>query len=165
MRFHDEIIYPAPPATVFSMLRDTAFRSEVCVATGALAHDVDVAEIGDAVTVTTTRVMPAEVPELVRRFVGERITISQRERWMVGNDAVGRRADLLLRIVDAPATMQGSITLASHPDGCLETIAGDLRVTVPFVGGRIEAEVARALTLAIDREATVGRGYLASAGS
>lgn len=163
MQFTEVITYPAPPDTVFAMLGDPEFRANVCRATGALEHSVGIDPDGDEVVVTTVRVMPAEVPDFVRRLVGERIEVAQHERWSPA-DATGRRAaSLSLRISGAPANMHGGIELAPHDVGCQETISGDLRVLVPFVGGRIEAEMVRALRLAIEREAQVGHEYLGAA--
>lgn len=161
MQFREEITYPSPPDAVFAMLTDPEFRSLVCRETGALSHSVAVEPSGVDIVVSTVRVMPAQVPEFVRRFVGEHIEVAQHERWPPAEAAGHRSAALSLQITGAPATMRGGIHLVRTADGgCLETISGDLRVQVPFVGGRIEPEVARALRLAIGKEAEVGHGYL-----
>lgn len=160
MRLQVAFTYPAPPDDVFAMLCDVEFRRRVCAATGALEQRATVERNGDGAIVTTVRVMPPQVPDIVRTFVGDRIEIVQRERWGRA-DASGRRgAELALDITGTPATMRGTVTLEPLDDGTRETIAGDVKVAVPFFGGRIEPEIVRAIELAIAREGEVGRAWL-----
>lgn len=159
MRFAADIRYPASPDAVFDMLTDPSFRTAVCEATRALEHAVEVDRRGDDAVVRVVRVMPAQVPDLVRRFVGEQLEIVQRERWRA--PAGDRRvADLTLEITGTPASMRGTVTLAPDGDGTRQTVEGDVRVAVPFVGGRVEPEIARAIRLALDKEAEVGHRRL-----
>jgi hypothetical protein len=60
-----------------------------------------------------------------------------------------------------PATMSGSVVLAASADGASEQISGDLVVSVPFLGKRIEPEVAKAIVAAAAKEQQTGRTWLA----
>ena len=53
----------------------------MCAATGATSWDVAVDADESGGTVTVTRVLPAEVPDAVRRIVGETVTVTQTETW------------------------------------------------------------------------------------
>jgi hypothetical protein len=153
--------YDADPEAVFAMLRDKAWREGVCQATHAVDYSVDVEESDDGVvTIETTRVLPASVPEPFRSMVGDRIEIVQTERWSPAEDDV-RNATVEVHITKQPASMTGTMTLAPHGAGTRQTVTGDIRVRIPLLGRRIEPELAKAIRAALDKEAEQGRAYLA----
>lgn len=143
------------------MLCDPAFRGRVCEATYALDHSVSVESEGDVVVVSVVRVMPADVPPVVRGVVGDRIKISQVERWRAAAHAGQRNADLALTVVGHPARMSGSIVLAAIDGATRGTIEGELNVSVPIFGGRLANEMAKGFRFALSVEAEVAKEYLA----
>lgn len=158
-----EIRYPgASVEKVVALLFDPRFRQEVCMATLAIDQQVDVEPGADgAAVVTITRTLPAQVPDFVKRFVGETITLAQTETWAPDDGSGVRRADLVLRVVGQPAAMNGSITVGHTEGEVVETVNGDLQVSVPFFGGRVEAEIVTALEAAARVEEETGRAWLA----
>lgn len=157
-----QLSYPgASLEDVYELALNDEFRAAVCVATGALEHHVDVrrADDGSAV-VTVRRTMPAEVPDFVRRFVGDTIAIVQTETWAPGDGSDRRRAQLALQIVGQPAAMTGSLALDSSGGGVREVVSGDLRVSIPFLGRKIEAEIAKGVLSAARKEEQLGRQWL-----
>jgi hypothetical protein len=152
--------YDADPETVFAMLRDKAWREEVCQATHAVDYSVDVEEADDGVvTIEITRVLPANVPEPFKSMVGDHIEIVQTETWSPAEDDV-RHADIEVHVSKQPASMTGTMTLAPHGAGTRQTVTGDVRVRIPLLGRRIEPELAKAIRAALDVEAEQGRAYL-----
>ena len=83
--------FDADPDRVFAMLCDQAWREEVCRATHAIDYSVSVEKSGGTVTVRTTRVLPAEIPEPFKSMVGDRIEIVQVETWPAEPDRDGTR--------------------------------------------------------------------------
>jgi Protein of unknown function (DUF2505) len=155
--------YDADPGTVFAMLCDEAWREEVCRATHAIEHSVDIEESDDGlVHVRTTRLLPASVPEPFKSMVGEHIEIEQAEAWSPADGDGVRRADLEVRITRQPASMTGTMTLEPHGSGTRQTVTGDIRVRIPLLGRRIEPEIAKAIRAALDKEGECGRAYLGS---
>ena len=162
MRLNERLEYPASPDEVFAMITDTSFREAVCQATGALSWTVqiDPAEGGTGgASVMVTRVMPSEVPDMVKKIVGETIEVVQSEQWEPA-DGVGHHAELLVEIEGQPAKMLGSETIAAEGEGATLTVDGDIKVSIPLVGGRLEKEVARAMTAALQVEHRRGLDYL-----
>ncbi len=133
----------------------------VCAATMAISHRVEtrVADDGSAV-VTVSRTLPAQVPDFVKRFVGETIELVQSETWAADDGTGVRRADLALKVVGQPATMTGTMTLEEGADGVHEHINGELTVAVPFFGAKIETEIAKGIVAAARAEETTGRKWL-----
>jgi hypothetical protein len=160
MKLREEIAYPADVEAVFAMLCDPAFRSQVCEATYAIDHSVSVHSEGDLVVVSIVRVMPADVPAVVRQVVGDRIKIEQIERWAVAERAGRRTAELSLKVLGQPASMFGRIALAAVDGATRGIIEGDLNVNVPFFGGRLANEMVKGFRFALSVEADVAKDYL-----
>lgn len=161
MKLEESQVYDADPDTVFAMLCDRAWREEVCRATHAVDFSVEVEETADGVTVRTTRLLPAEVPEPVKSMVGDHIEIVQDETWHPADGDGVRRADVDVRISRQPASMIGTMTLRPHGSGTRQTVTGDIRVRIPLLGRRLEPEIAEAIRAALDKEGECARAYLA----
>jgi hypothetical protein len=111
-------------------------------------------------TVVVDQTQPAQgVPSFAKKFVGEEIRIVQRETW---RDTTS--ADLDIEIPGKPGTMQGSITLAGDGAHTVQTVAGDIRVKLPLVGGRIEEMVGDIFRSALRTEQRVGAAWLSRNG-
>ena len=161
MQFAERLDYPAAPDAVWAMYCDPAFREQVCAATGAISHHVDVTANGAGAAVTVTRVLPARMSESIRKLVGDTVTVTQTETWGADDSSGARRADVTLCVDGKPASMTGTHTLVPTGTGCALQVVGDLKVAIPFLGGRLESELAKLIGGALQREQQVGQRYLA----
>ena len=152
--------YDAPPDRVFAMLCDPAWRERVCRESRAVRWDVTVDAGGDGARVTVVRVLPARVPDLVKSMVGETIETVQTEQWGPAGADGSRRGDFHVQIKGQPATATGEVRLQPHGAGTRETVVGDVRVKIPFIGKRIEPEIAKAIRAGIGVEHRLGVTYL-----
>jgi hypothetical protein len=166
MEVRAEISYPAAsPDSVFAMACHKEFRAAVCEATGALDHRIDVDRgLDGGARITVERTVPADVPDVVRSFVGRTLTIVQTEVWGPAGPDGSRVAALHIAVKAQPATMTGTQTMEAVGAGTRQLIRGELTVSVPFVGKRIEPEVAKAVVAAAAREQQTGRAWLARGG-
>ncbi len=166
MHVTTDIDYPgAEPTAVFALVSDRDFRAAVCEATRSIEYDIDmtVADDGSG-DITVTRTLPADVADFVKAFVGKTITIVQSEQWGPAGPDGSRSADLVISVKGQPATMKGSVTIRPVDGGARQQIDGELVVSVPFFGKRIEPEVAKAIYAAADKEQETGRAWLARSG-
>jgi Protein of unknown function (DUF2505) len=170
MRLTARLDYPgAAPDRVMAMLTDPAFLSQVCAATGALRHDIDVAAAGGGYVVTTSRELPTDrVPELVRSLVGERLTVRRVDRWdaVAGTGRTGRTGRIEVTIAGTPVSLTGSLALSPAPspsgtEGTTQLVDGDLNAAIPLLGSRIARAAEPAVRAAIEVEERVGRAWLA----
>lgn len=154
MDLRAEINYPTDdPAVAYALVVDPEFRAEVCKATQALDFDVSVDEHdGGGATVTIDRLMPADLPDAMKKLVGETVKIVQTEEWGAPDAGGQRSADLLIRIVGQPATMTGAVQMTRTGDSVTSFIRGDVKVAVPFFGKKVEPEIATAILAAIRQE-------------
>ncbi len=161
MQFTAEIRYSAAPDAVFAMLLDPVFQNRVSAATGALDQSVDIEPAGGGATITTTRKLPADdLPDFVRRFVGETLEVMRVDHWGPASD--GRRdGTVVVEITGAPVRLTGTITLAAQDGGTVEQLAGELKASLPLVGGKVEKAAEPAMRAAIAKEQEVGDAWLA----
>lgn len=161
MDLYSELHFDADPVTVFTMLTDEAYISRKTTAAKALRHEVSVSRQGDRVTIQLTRVMPPDVPDFVRRFVGETIDIKQTDLWEPAAADGSRTGSISLDMVGAPVTCTGSMSLTGNGGGSVVSIKGTVKASVPLFGGKIEQAVHQGLTEAAKIEERVGRAWLA----
>lgn len=93
-----------------------------------------------AFTATTTLRMPTEqVPDIVRRFVGQSVQVRETQEWSAPEADGSRRGTIRVEVIGAPATMTGRTRLVPAGDGASRLeIDGDLVAKVPLIGRKIE---------------------------
>ncbi len=156
------ITYPnVSPERAFALSLDPEFRKAVCRATGALDYDVSVKQSDDGgADVTVARTVPADLPDFVKRLVGETVSIRQTERWTPPDSSGGRTANLVVEIQGQPAKMTGTMVLERQGSGSRQAITGELKVAIPFLGRKMEPEVAKAIVAAVGKEQETGEIWL-----
>ncbi len=101
--------FETDPAAVFAMLRDPEYVQAKCAATGSLETTVDVNATPDgAVTITSTRVLPADVPAPAKKFVGETISATETQEWSAAT----------LTVPEQPMCPSTSAAHCHFPDRC-----------------------------------------------
>jgi hypothetical protein len=163
VRLSAEIRYDVDPEQVFSMISDPDFQEAKCVATGSLEHEVDVSEDDDGVVaVYSRRTMPTDqLPDFARSFVGRTVMLRETQRWQPSATDGTRTGSVLVEIEGVPVRFTGSMVLTPDGEGCHQPIEGDLKASVPLVGGRIEKAAAPAVLAAIRVEQRTGTAWLA----
>lgn len=156
-RISHDLTYDAPAAEVAAMLGDPDFRREVCRAQHAESVEVEVDtthSAGRRVRVDQSQ-QTRGLPSYAARIVGDRIRIVREETW-----TSAEHAELTLAIPGKPGDIAGTVDLRESGGGTTQTV--DLRATVsiPLVGGKVEALVASLLASYFRAENEVGRSYL-----
>jgi len=160
MDLNTTLRFPADPGTVFEMLTDTDFLGRKAKAANAIRHEASVNRDGDRVTIRLLRVMPPDVPDFVRRFVGESIDLEQTDVWEPPTADGSRQGTISIDMRGAPVTLRGTMRLTPDGTSTVVRISGKVKASVPFVGGKIEAAVHDGLIEAARREEEVGREWL-----
>jgi hypothetical protein len=165
VRLTDQIRYDADQATVFAMLTDAAFQERKCAATGALESEVEIEPFSDGgATIRTQRRMPTDqVPDYARTFIGRTLYIVEVDDWAAPGPDGAREGSVVVEIKGAPIRFAGSLTLGpggTDGTGTVEAIDGDIKASVPLIGGRMERALEPALKAAIRVEEREGRAWL-----
>ena len=155
-RIQHELTYDAPVADVAAMLRDPAFREEVCDYQRVISKKVTVTPEGEGMEVVIDMVQPARgIPSFAQKFVGDTINIVQTESW-----SSATQGDITVTIPGKPGDMKGTARLTESGSGTVETVDLTVKVAIPLVGGKLEGLIAGLLEKALVAENTVGREWL-----
>jgi hypothetical protein len=156
MRFEHTLRYDATADQVYAMLGEAGFRERVCQAQHVTDCTVEVERADGTMSVSVDQQRPSTgIPSFAQKFVGDTIHIRQREEWFSRTDA-----DLEVTIPGKPGHLRGTVRLRTDGDQTVETVAGDLTVGIPLVGGKIEVLVAELLEHALQTEQRMGRAWL-----
>lgn len=162
VRIFADVLYDADPGTVFAMICDVAFQERKCVANGALEHRVEIEEYEDGgAMITTHRTLPADgVPDFVKSLVGPTLMIRQTDDWAgPGPDGV-RTGTTVAEIAGAPVRFAADLRLEPTAAGARQAVTGELKASVPLVGGRIEKATEPAIRAAIRAEQRTSTAWL-----
>jgi len=159
MRFEHVNTYPATAAEVLEMLGDADFRERVCEYIHATEYSVEVTGTGTGTEPTVVEVSQTQVarkiPSIAQKFVGDTVQIVQRETW-TSVDA----ATFDMVIPGKPGQLRGTISLRERDGQCDEVFAGEVKVQVPLVGGKLESFVSDLLKKMLAAEGRVGVSWL-----
>lgn len=138
----------------YALAIDQAFREEACVKQGATDTEVtsEPNDLGGN-TVTIVRTMPADMPDFVKKFVGDTVKVKQVEQWSAADAAGHRSAQIRVSIIGQPAETQGTAVIGSADGMATLTFDGEVKVSIPFLGKKIEPEVARAIIASLRHDA------------
>lgn len=157
MRFRYELHYDAPPAAVFEMLADPAFREAACAAQAVISAEVSLEREGNGFTLSVDQEQRTDdLPSFARTFAGASTRAIQRETW---TDTTG--GTLQIDTPGKPSTLKGTITLRPEGPGTVEIVELEIKVRVPIIGGKLEKLLAGKVTAGMDAEHGVGIDYLA----
>lgn len=161
MKLTEEFSYTgADVEKVYALITDQAFRTESCENQGAHEFEVTVEPSGDGATVTVIRTQDADMPDFVKKLTGSTVKVKQTEVWG-GPDGDGNRAaDVKVSIIGQPAEMTGKAKLFAKGEGTEFTLDGDVKVSIPFIGKKIEPEVAKAIRASLREEVEYGQTKL-----
>lgn len=156
MQLRHEITYDAPADAVFEMLSDPAFRERSCDAMGVLDREIDIQRTGAGMRVRIDQVQPtAGVPSFAKKFAGETTRAIQSETW---EDS--RHATLEVDTPGKPSHIRGTLTLTESGGRTTETFEGEIKVSVPLIGGKLESLVADLFRSGMDNEHKAGVAWL-----
>jgi hypothetical protein len=152
--------FAADPAAVMAMMRDPDYIQLKCERTGSMETTVDVQDGPDGgVVLTSTRVLPANVPSAAKAFVGETLTVTEVQTWgpVAGDGTASATGSVDFGSLGG---FTGAITMTTS--GALTTVQtkGSFKATVPFVGGKVERVAAEQTAKYLSVEEQVGNEWL-----
>ncbi|MDX6285758.1 MAG: hypothetical protein QOG53_1243 [Frankiales bacterium] len=157
---HVEHRYLVPPGVLLGVLTDPAFLTARNERYGGAGAPVVSRENGQVV-ITVPRQLPmAHVPSVFHRFVGDG-RFTERDTWSsIGDDrAIG---SWLVDVGKAPIQLSGTHTITATGHGSVHVVAGDVKVSIPVVGGKLAREVVAHLTDLISHEMAFAAEWLES---
>ena len=156
MKVKETFTYPGTDVeSVYALITDPMFREEAVAAVGGQDIEVTIEPNGDGHTVTVIQTQPAKVPEFIKKFVGESVMVKQTEKWG-GADGWGKRlAEVKFTVIGQPADMLAQVELSGQRDVSF-VVDGELKVNVPFLGRKIEPEIAKIISASLRSDVEQG---------
>lgn len=158
MRFHQEIGYDADLRTVREIILDPVFREEVAREAGAVEVVAEVVEQADGTILATVATsQPTDAfPSAARRVLGTSLRIEQHEHWTdLTNAALG------VSLPGQPGRVSGRIALREDGGRSTQVVHADIKVSIPFVGGKVEQMIGASLGYVLKLQGQVGARWLA----
>ena len=156
MRIRETFTYPNTDVeSVYALVIDQTFREEAVAVVGGSDVDVTIEPSGDGHTVTVIQTQPAKVPDSIKKFIGDSVKVKQTETWK-GPDGTGKRAaDIRFTVIGQPADMQARAELSGDGDVSF-VVEGEVKVNVPFIGRKIEPQIARIIAASLRSDVEQG---------
>ena len=147
-------------AAVRAMMTDPDYARLRAEHTGATDVSVRINDRSDGCTVVIVdRTLPAQVPSYAAALVGDSLTISEEQTWQpITADRC--EADVKARF-SGPLAFTGRLQLVGEGDVTTVTTTGELKASVPFIGGRIEALAKEQIERYLAAEERVAADWLA----
>lgn len=153
MKLSETFTYNAGVDEVYGLITSEEFRTETCEDQGSTDYDVNV----DDGVVTIVRSMPADLPDFVKKLTGPTVKVKQTEKWSQKSDG-SRVADVKVSIVGQPAEMLGTAALEDDgKGGTVFTVKGDVKVSIPLLGRKIEPEIHKQIVRSLNAEVALGK--------
>ena len=117
--------------------------------------------VGDGARVVTQRELPADdLPDFARSIVGDKLSVTETYDWGGAGGDGSRDGTLVVEVAGAPVALRAKVRLAPAGGGTSMTINGDLKASIPLLGGRVEKAAAPAVVDAIHGEKRTGQRWL-----
>ncbi|MEL4506061.1 DUF2505 domain-containing protein [Luteococcus sp. H138] len=156
MEISSRLDFEADPKTTYLMLTDKGWLEQLVSRSEATSHSIDIAG-------QTTRVeMTLPAPGEMARFVGSALKLNQVVTW--GDPAAddSREGSLTIEVPGMPVKMDGTARLYPGGKGTIVDYQGELKVSIPLMGKKIEQQAAPYVKDAIDAQQEVGDEWLIS---
>lgn len=156
MRFQRSATYAAPPAEVFAMLSDPAWREAVGAAQGVASSTVTVSPEGDGCRIVIDEMQnTAGLPAIARKIAGDTTRAVVTEVW-----SSPTRATVEIVAPGKPTKAVGTASLVAEGDQTVHVTDLEVTVKVPLVGGKLEQVMADNIAEGREIEEAVGAAWL-----
>ena len=92
---------------------------------------------GDAVTLVITRKLPDGIPGFLQKFLPADGRVTQTDSWSAAADGV-RSGSWKADTPGSPVKVGGTMRLEPHASGCRYVVEGEIKASIPLIGGKAE---------------------------
>ena len=158
---HEEFHYDRAPEELFALISSGPFQLEIISHLGGkdaeLVEQTVTPEGG--VKVVTRQRTGVELPGFAKKLIPAVTTVTNTYVWQPAHGDGSREGTWLAEIKGAPVSMGGPTELRSAGSGSVHVFNGEVKASVPVVGGKLESfaldslqrELTRAAEFTADR--------------
>ncbi|MEU5691434.1 DUF2505 domain-containing protein [Actinosynnema sp. NPDC020468] len=151
---------PRSAGEVYSALTNEAYlRDRLTVLGGTNAALLAFTGGGGSTSYQLRQGVPADrLPSVARGLLGGDLVIDRAESWT----EAGYAGTVEVTLNGVPGRLDGTITLADTTSGSTLTLAGQVKVSIPLMGGKLESLIAEQVAALLDRESAFTTEWLAT---
>ena len=155
---------PKPPSELYDVAMGDEFQSLRASELGGTAPPTVTPTSGRGNRVEMTRRIPPEkLPSAVRKFLPKNAAARQVDDWVEITED-GSRGTWTAEVPGAPVTIGGRYDVARTAGGSLFRVTGEVKVSIPVVGGKIANEVRKYIEELAVQELDLMERHLADLG-
>ncbi|XAS67933.1 DUF2505 domain-containing protein [Micrococcaceae bacterium Sec5.7] len=150
--------------SVAAVFVDEDFQRHTSELVGGTLESFAVAgDVAGAFSTTSVRTLPTtRLPEIARKFVGERLTVTQVENWDAPATDGSRHSRITLKISGAPIDVTAEQRLVADGASTRVELEGKVTSSVPFLGGKIAEAAEPMVSKALNIQSQQARAWLES---
>lgn len=114
-----------------------------------------------AFTTKTVRTLPTtRMPDMVKKFVGATLTVTQDESWSAPSPDGSRTNTIKLAVAGAPVDVTAEQKLVADGAATVVELSGQVTSGVPFLGAKIASAAEPVIGRALNLQATLAQEWL-----
>ena len=114
-----------------------------------------------AFTTQTVRTLPTtRMPDIVKKFVGDSLTVTQNESWSAPAADGSRTNTITLSVAKAPVDVSAVQKLVAGGESTVVDLTGEVKSGVPFLGAKIASAAEPVIGRALNLQATLAQEWL-----
>lgn len=162
MKFESTVTYPADLQTTQAMLLDPAYLDFRVRELGVPIEEKSIETVDGAARVSILAAVPPQfVPASYRKFVPPNLKVRIVEDWQAPAGDRSPTGTMTVEVRGMPVRAQASFRLDAEGGSTLRSYLGDLAVSIPFVGAKIEQTVVTGLGRFVAAEQAAATRWLA----
>jgi hypothetical protein len=138
---HEELHYDRAPMELFALISSGAFQLEIISHLGG--KDAELVEEtvtpNGGVKVVTRQRTGVELPGFAKKLIPASTTVTQTYVWEPARGDGSREGKWFAEIRGAPVSMGGPTELRAIGSGSVHVFSGEVKASVPVVGGKLES--------------------------
>lgn len=153
---------PFTPQQILETFTNRDFVEHVSTRVGGSLKGFTVT--GDPAGAFTTEIIrevpTARLPEIARKIVGQTITITQKENWAAPAGDGSRASTVTVDVAGAPVSVNATQNIVATADGSRVDLEGDVKSSIPFMGGKIASAAEPFVSKALNLQAQEAKAWL-----
>ena len=142
-----------------AMVDETYLRDRLAAVGGNDAELVTFSSAGERTSYQLRQGVPAEhLPSIAKSLLGGDLVIQRVENWAAGAGTVE------VTINGVPGRLEGAFTITGNGSGSKLTLTGEVKVSIPLMGGKLEKLIAEQVAVLLDKESEFTSEWLANRG-
>ena len=151
---------PHSAEKVFGALVDETYLRDRLASIGG--NDAELVTFSSANGTTSYQLkqgVPAEhLPSIAKSLLGGDLVIQRVENWAAGAGTVE------VTINGVPGRLDGAFTITDNGAGSKTTLVGEVKVSIPLMGGKLEKLIAEQVVVLLNKESEFTSEWLANRG-